>query len=287
MNTRKRLRCVLRLATSGMKWLLILVISLLLYAKFIEPNWIEVKSLQLQLNNLAAEFNGYRIIQISDIHRDRWMTPKRLERIVNQINALKPDLVAITGDLVTYNFPQFIPSVGASLSKLHPQDRVLAVLGNNDEESNPEAMIAALEKNGIIHLGNEVYTLQRGNAMLHIAGVGDICAGKDRLDLVLRKLPQTGAAILLVHEPDYADFSASVGRFDLQLSGHSHGGQVRLPGFRPPLLPFFAKKYYLGLYQIGKMLLYTNRGLGMTELHLRFAARPEITVITLHSSVAG
>lgn len=281
MNTRKYLRFTGKLGSYGLRCFVSVAIAIILYAIFIEPNWIEIKSLQLHLSRLATEFNGYRIVQISDIHRDQWMTPQRLEHIINLVNAQKPNLVVITGDLVTRNFPQLIPSVGASLSKLHPGDGVLAILGNHDIEGDPDALVSTLVGNGIIYLDNNVYTIFRGNAMLNIAGVNDVCLGKDRLDLVLQNLPEKGAAILLAHEPDFADISASVGRFDLQLSGHSHGGQIRLPGLKPPYLPFYAKKYYQGLYQIRKMLLYTNRGLGMTEIHARFGARPEITVITL------
>ncbi|MBD2448387.1 metallophosphoesterase [Nostoc sp. FACHB-152] len=253
----------------------------LLYAKLIEPNWIEINSLQLKLPNLASEFNGYRIVQISDIHRDRWMSTRRLQRIVRLVNQQKPDLVAITGDLVTRNLPHLIPSLTVSLTHLTPKDKTVAVLGNHDHENDTQKIIEALQKSNIVHLGNAVYTLKRGNAMLHIAGVDDVQMGKSRIDLVMQQLPKEGAAILLAHEPDFATISAATGRFDLQLSGHSHGGQVRLPFIEPPILPPWGKKYYLGQYQIGNMFLYTNRGLGMTGLHLRLFARPEITVFTL------
>jgi predicted MPP superfamily phosphohydrolase len=259
----------------------VLVICTLLYAKLIEPNWIEINSLQLTLPHLSSEFNGYRIVQISDIHRDQWMSSRRLARIVNLVNRQKADLVAITGDLVTRNLPTFIPTLKVCLSQFTPKDKTVAVLGNHDYDNDSAAIIQTLEQSGILHLGNSVYTLKRGSAMLHIAGVDDISAGKDRLDLVLQQLPNEGAAILLAHEPDFADISAATNRFDLQLSGHSHGGQVRLPFFGPLALPPSGTKYYLGRYQVGEMIQYTNRGLGMTGLHLRLGARPEITVFTL------
>jgi uncharacterized protein len=243
----------------------------LLYAKLIEPNWIEINSLQLTLPNLASEFNGYRIVQISDIHRDKWMSSRRLLKIVRLVNQQKPDLVTITGDLVTRNLPKLIPSLTVSLTHLTPTDKTVAVLGNHDHENDTQKIIEALQKSNIVHLGNAIYTLKRGNALLHIAGVDDVQMGKGRLD----------AAILLAHEPDFANISAATGRFDLQLSGHSHGGQVRLPFIEPPILPPLGRKYYLGEYQIKNMFLYTNRGLGMTGLHLRLFARPEITVFTL------
>ncbi|MCG6134495.1 MAG: metallophosphoesterase [Nostoc sp. LLA-1] len=281
MINRKWLKKASRLTFRCVRWCLLLGCCTLLYAKLIEPNWIEINSLQLTLPHLAKEFNGYRIVQISDIHRDQWMNPQRLRRVVRLVNQQSPDLVAITGDLITRDSPQLILSLGSTLSGLTPKDATVATLGNHDHENNVSAILRVLEQNGIVHLCNEVYTLKRGSALLNIAGVDDVGAGKARLDLVLKQLPQQGAAVLLAHEPDFAKTSATTGRFDLQLSGHSHGGQVRLPVLKPPILPPWGKKYYLGSYQVGNMQLYTNRGLGMTGMHIRLFARPEITVFTL------
>ncbi|MBD2345863.1 metallophosphoesterase [Anabaena subtropica] len=259
----------------------------LLYAKLIEPNWIEINSLQLTLPHLAPEFYGYRIVQISDIHRDRWMTTRRLQRIVHLVNQQQPDLVTITGDLVTRHLSPLIPSLKLALEQLTPKERTFAVLGNHDHENDTKTLVKVLEQSGVSHLCNAVHTIQRGSAMLHIAGVDDVGMGKSRLDLVLQQLPNQGSAILLVHEPDFANTSAATGRFDLQLSGHSHGGQIRLPFFKPAILPPWGQKYYSGEYQVGEMLLHTNRGVGMTGLHLRFFARPEITVFTLVTAKNG
>ncbi|BAY08063.1 metallophosphoesterase [Calothrix sp. NIES-2098] len=281
MKSRKWLKKASRLTVQCLRWVILLVICTLLYARVIEPNWIEINSLELTLPHLSSEFNGYRIVQISDIHRDRWMNSRYLERVISLVNQQKPDLVAITGDIVTRNSPTFIPTLKAPLSQLKSQDKTVAVLGNHDYENDSDAIIQTIEQSGILHLGNYVYTLKRGSAMLHIAGVDDITAGKDRLDLVLQQLPEEGAAILLAHEPDFADISAMTKRFDLQLSGHSHGGQIRLPFFPPLALPSLSEKYYSGSYQVGEMIQYTNRGIGMAGVHLRFGARPEITVFTL------
>jgi len=122
-----------------------------------------------------------------------------------------------------------------------------------------------------------------GRACLYIAGVDDHLTKLDRLDRVLELIPGEGIAVLLAHEPDFADFSASTGRFILQLSGHSHGGQIILPFISKFFLPAKARKYPSGLYQIKDMYLYTNRGLGTTWLNLRYRCPPEITVIVLKS----
>jgi uncharacterized protein len=281
LRNRKWLLKASQLIFQYLRWLFFLIFCILLYAKVIEPNWIEIKSLQLTLPHLASEFNGYRIVQISDIHRDQWMNTRRLKHIVHLVNQQHPDLVAITGDLVTRNLPRLIPSLKPALEELTPRDRTVAVLGNHDHENDTKAIIKILKESGVFDLNNTVYTLQRGNAILNIAGVDDVGMGKDRLDLVLQQLPPQGAAILLAHEPDFANTSAATARFDLQLSGHSHGGQIRLPFIKPLILPPWGEKYYSGEYEVGKMLLYTNRGVGMTGLHLRLFARPEITIFTL------
>jgi uncharacterized protein len=283
LRNRKWLLKASQLTFQYLRWLFLLIFCILLYAKVIEPNWIEIKSLQLTLPHLASEFNGYRIVQISDIHRDQWMNTRRLKRIVHLVNQQHPDLIAITGDLVTRNLPRLIPSLKPALEELTPRDRTVAVLGNHDHENDTKAIIKILKQSGVFDLNNTVYTLQRGNAILNIAGVDDVGMGKDRLDLVLQQLPPQGAAILLAHEPDFANTSAATARFDLQLSGHSHGGQIRLPFIKPLILPPWGEKYYSGEYEVGKMFLYTNRGVGMTGLHLRLFARPEITIFTLSS----
>ncbi|BCL37765.1 metallophosphoesterase [Nostoc sp. MS1] len=281
MKNHKWLIKARRFAWPYIRWLFWLGLCTLLYAKLIEPNWIEINSLQLTLPRLASEFYGYRIVQISDIHRDYWMTTQRLKRIVRLVNQQQPDLVAITGDLVTRNSSSLIPSLQPALEQITAKAQTFVVLGNHDHENDTNALIKVLEQSGIFHLCNSVYTIQKGNAALHIAGVDDVQMGKSKLDLVLQQLPNEGSAILLAHEPDFAHTSAASGRFDLQLSGHSHGGQIRLPFFKPMILPPWAQKYYSGQYQVDNMLLHTNRGLGMTGLHLRLFARPEITVITL------
>ena len=116
-----------------------------------------------------------------------------------------------------------------------------------------------------------------------MGGVDDVWSGIARLDVVLEKLPEDGAAILLAHEPDFADASAATGRFDLQISGHTHGGQVVVPFYGAPILPYLGQRYPAGLYQVGDMLQYTNRGVGMARIPIRINCPPEITLFTLES----
>ena len=201
-----------------------------LYAREVETRWVEINPVTLILHRLAPEFDGYRIVQISDIHLDDWVKPKRSNTTVALVNEQRLDLVAITGDFLSYSAGRLIPHrLTEALSGLRARDGVVAVLGNHDYRTNAELVRRCICTAGITELVNDVRTLRRGDAALHIAGVDDVMEGRSRLDLVLKKLPEKGAAILLAHEPDFADVSAATRRFDLQLSGHSHGGQVRVP----------------------------------------------------------
>jgi predicted MPP superfamily phosphohydrolase len=243
-----------------------------------------ITRLTLRLPNLHANFNGFRLVQISDIHLDGWMNRKRLEDIIQRINEQQPDLVAITGDFISHPTGQHESDLAAALGQVKARFGAVAVLGNHDHWTDPKMVRRALKAGSIRDLSNRFITLERDGAQLHIAGVDDIVERLDRLDLVLESLPKTGSAILLAHEPDYADTSAASGRFDLQLSGHSHGGQVVLPIIGAPILPPLGRLYPSGLYQVGGMYQYTNRGLGMTGLHLRLNCDPEVTVFTLEAS---
>lgn len=249
----------------------------------IRPGWVEVKHISLRLHRLPAEFHGYRLIQISDLHTDISLTRAHLNHVVELINGQQPDLVAITGDFVSYEVQPYIDDITAALSQLTPRDATVAVLGNHDYWTDVRLIRQSLTAGGIIDLNNAVHTLCRGEARLHIAGVDDFWENHARLDQVLAQLPSTGAAVLLVHEPDFADISAAAGRFELQLSGHSHGGQVVVPFWGPLFAPPYGLKYPLGCYRVGDMWLYTNRGLGESSIRLRINCRPEITVFTLQA----
>jgi uncharacterized protein len=240
------------------------------------------------LPHLAPAFDGYRILQVSDVHLDGWMTPERLRRIVELANKQRPDLTVVTGDFVTrspfYSTAHLAPLLVGPLAELWAPDGVLAVLGNHDHRAGAKAVRRALRDAGIIELDNRALTLRRGDGgVLYVAGVDSSYTSQDRLDLVLEGLPDEGCALLLAHEPDFADEGAATGRFDLQLSGHSHGGQVRPPFLGPLLLPKLGRRYPAGLYEVGGMRLYTNRGVGVTLSRLRANCPPEITVFTLRS----
>lgn len=266
--------------------------ALIDWSKRIAParveEWAEINQVNLVLPHLPPEFHGYRLIQISDFHIGTWMSRKELVQAIAMVNRLRPDLVAITGDFVTDDPQDYLDDLASSLRLLSSRDGVYAVLGNHDHWSDPVVVRRALHLGGVIELCNTFRTLQRGPACLHIAGIDCSMEGLDRLDKVLARLPSEGSAVLLAHEPDFADRSAPSRRFDLQISGHSHGGQINFPLIGPLFLPRCARKYPSGFYRVGDMFLYTNRGLGTAKFQVRFNCPPEITVFILESpGIAG
>ena len=258
------------------------------YSLILEPDWVDTEHVEISLPRLSAAFDGFRIVHLSDIHIGGWMNRERLARVVDLTQKEEPDLIVVTGDHVFGHawsdaLDAVVDDYIAEMSRLTARYPVLGVLGNHDHWSNAKKVRSMLARSKVKELNNDVHSIERNGEKLHIAGVDDIWDEYDRLDHVMAKLPDSGAAILLAHEPDYADTSARTRRFDLQLSGHSHGGQVVLPFVGAPALPYLGRKYYSGLYKVREMWQYTNRGVGMTSPFVRFNCRPEITVITLRA----
>ena len=259
------------------------------YAWNVEPTWMDINRVTLKLPRLPRAFSGMRLAQISDVHLGPWMSPERFREIISLMTAQAPDLVALTGDYVLAlshgpSYTAELREMTHILAELTSQFPVVAVMGNHDYWYNAFEVSSALEKGGVHLLMNTVYTLEKDGEKLHLAGLDDIYEQQQNLDAVLAQLPGSDCAILLAHEPDFADASAATGRFDLQISGHSHGGQVVLPLIGPPILPDLGRKYPSGLYKVGNMYQYTTRGVGTSLPPVRFNCRPEITVLTLESA---
>lgn len=243
----------------------------------------QLEKVEVDIPGLDQVFDNYRIVNISDIHLGQWITPKHLEGVIGLVNDLKPDMVAITGDFVSYILDDVAEDLESSLKKLKPKDVSLAVLGNHDHWLGAEKIRKILKDCNIIDVSNDVYTLKQEESQFHIAGVDSVMLDKHRLDVVMEKLPEEGPAILLAHEPDFADVSSITGRFSLQISGHSHGGQFVIPGLGTFIRGPHFFKYPHGEYKVGNMVQYTSRGLGTNIFWFRINCDPEITLFTLKS----
>lgn len=258
-----------------------------IYSTLIEPLWFDVLELPMALPRLSKAFSGFRVLQISDIHAGEQFMPGHLGEIVEKVLELKPDIVLITGDFV-YSSPlmtdEILERTRDLLAQISTSIPVFAVMGNHDHWWDVSRVRKMLQDANVTELANDFFTIQKDEGQLHICGVDDFYVHESKLESILSRLPEDGCAILMAHEPDFADDSSVSGRFDLQLSGHSHGGQVVMPFLGALVLPNYGRKYPSGLYKVGEMIQYTNRGLGMVFPYVRFLCRPEITVFTLISA---
>ena len=271
--------------------------ALALYAGEIERHWIEIKHVQIGIADLPEAFDGFRIAQLSDIHLDLFTEPFFLRHAIHKINSLNPDAVVLTGDFIT----EFMRSPTFSLrAAWHCAEilqslncaRIYGIMGNHDALSNPDEITRALTQHGVQVLRNACLPIERNGARFWLAGLDDPLAGRPDLNKTiparirgLRNEP----VVLLCHEPDYIDpilRHAAGQSIRLMLSGHTHGGQVRMPFYGPLTLPMMGKNYVEGLFRRGATQLYVNRGIGTVGVPFRFDCPPEITDITLRRATA-
>jgi uncharacterized protein len=231
---------------------------------------------------------------LSDLHYDEHFSVVPLCKAIDIINRLEPDLVVLTGDFVTSPMRQSggaranaaaaaIEPCAQLLGRLRARSGALAVLGNHDVSTNASHIIKVLQSHAIPVLQNHSLPIERDGTRLWFAGVDDVLEGKPDLKLALSGIPPAEPVILLAHEPDFADFAAQH-PVDLQLSGHSHGGQIRLPVIGAPYLPRLGRRYPWGLRHIDSLVLYTNVGVGTIRIPMRLNCPPEVTLFTLRAT---
>jgi predicted MPP superfamily phosphohydrolase len=249
------------------------------YAMLIEPHWVTVRHVDVPTRDLPAALDGFTIMQLSDLHRGPVIGQEDVSRVVDLALQQSADLVVLTGDFVSSS-AGYAASCAEALAPLATAGNALACLGNHDHWTDADAVAGSLTDVGVTVLRNESQEVADG---LWIAAVDDVWERRADLDEALRKVPPGAATVLLAHEPDYADLVATDGRVSVQISGHSHGGQVQIPLVGPLILPYLAQKYHTGAYEIGGMWLYVNRGIGIIRPAVRFNCRPEITLLTLRA----
>ena len=256
------------------------------YSTVVEPEWLQVEQIRLPLTKLHPDLNGFTIAHFSDIHFGPYMRGPDAQQIVDQVNRLRPDLIVFTGDFVTELAHGEAELITDMFRRLKAAQGVYAILGNHDHWTEAEVVDQAVRAAGVTLLRNENRLIEFGGTGFWLAGVDDVWEEKHDLGAALLGVGDDLPVILLAHEPDYADEVERTGRVDLQLSGHSHGGQVRLPYYGALALPYLAHKYPIGLYQLGSTTLYTNRGVGLLAPPVRFNCRPEITLFELSRPAA-
>jgi predicted MPP superfamily phosphohydrolase len=249
------------------------------YAHEWEPEHLEVVHREIHLANWPASAAGLRIGQLSDLHCQDKAAVARTARAARLLLAQKPDVVFLTGDYISDRHG--VGWAAACADALAPLARVpqgvFAILGNHDW-AGPEQVLRELTRVGFTVLRNQPAPLP-GTPNVWLVGMDSYSQNGQNPIQALDGVPDTAVKILLMHEPDYAD-EAPVG-FALQLSGHSHGGQIRLPGL-PLHCPEYGRKYPEGLRQAAHHPVYTTRGVGMMGPQMRFCCPPEVTILTVY-----
>lgn len=250
------------------------------YSTLLEPQRMVVERVPIRLSNLPLALEGFRIAVLTDFHLYPFTKLPHIQRAVTLANDLQPDVAVLLGDFVDANV-EAILELAPALSGLRAQHGIFAVLGNHDHWKGAKIVRAALVNEGIQVLRNAGVPLTVAGHELYLAGLESAWCGRPDIAQALSERRGDSPVVLLVHEPDYADKAAQDPRISLQLSGHSHGGQVRLPLIGALELPSWGRKYDCGHYHVGAMQLYTNRGIGLVDLPVRFNCPPEVTEITL------
>lgn len=250
------------------------------YSTLIEPQRLSLERVSTRLPHLPASLEGFRIAVLSDFHLHPFTKIDHVQEAVRLANTLQPDLAVLLGDYVDASVDA-IDELAPELARLNARFGVFGVLGNHDHWKGPEIVRRALRASGISVLQNSGIPLTVGRSELFLAGLESVWSGHLNIAAALADRRGEVPTILLMHEPDYADTAAADGRISLQLSGHSHGGQVRLPLIGALQLPSWGRRYDQGLYHLRDMLLYTNRGIGLVDIPVRFNCLPEVTEITL------
>jgi predicted MPP superfamily phosphohydrolase len=259
------------------------------YGYKIEPTWLELNQCHLAIADLPAAFADFRIVQLSDFHCSKQVTPAYLREAVALAQAQEPDLVVLTGDFIHRGY-KFIEPVAQCLGQLHAPCGVYAVLGNHDFSVRNalgvrryrhlhRAVAAALAGRGIRVLHNEAVAIHRAGAFIHLVGVEDLWSRTCDLERAFANLTSDVPSVVLAHNPRTVEIIHGR-RCDLMLSGHTHGGQIHLPGIGRPTLGKRARRFAAGLYRYRDTQVYVNKGVGF-GFRFRFGVRPEVAALTL------
>jgi uncharacterized protein len=261
-------------------WLAIAPFVLSLYGSLFGARMLRRERVTIPVAGLPEGWHGARIVQLSDLHAGRHITRERLQAIARRASRLKPDLLVVTGDIV-HNSPAFARQAAEAIASIPAPYGVYACLGNHDFWAGPDAVEGELERAGVRVLRNRGVLLERSGDGLWLCGVDDPWSGRFDLRAALRGRPQGAATVLLSHQPNTWQRAQDLG-VELQLSGHTHGGQVALLWLHRSLsLARLITPFVAGLYRAGRSYLYVNRGAGSVMPMVRLGARPEVTELTL------
>lgn len=248
------------------------------YAVFIERYLVQVNRYDVFVPNLPPAFVGYQIAHLTDTHLG-WMTSAEfLNEVVDLTNDVGADLIVGTGDFVHRSRKEVL-GVWPILKRLRARDGVSCVLGNHDHWADTGESLRQLEGSRF-SVRHRARPIERNGQRLVVLGAGDHMEDSFGVNGLLTAARPQDCRIVLAHNPDSADRPRK-GRIDLMISGHTHGGQIRIPGVGAPILPLENKTYDQGLKTVGDMSLFISRGIGCVAIPVRFGSPPEVAVLRL------
>lgn len=257
---------------------LALTLSQAARAALTEPFLLTIEHRSIQLPRLPKAFDGFRIVHLSDIHHSPFTSKEQIERAVDAANRLKPDIVALTGDYISHD-RQYAAPCAELLGKLQSRYGVYAVLGNHDHWTDAALITDLFRAEGITVLINQGMRFELNGEAFWLAGVDDTMVGLEDLSLALAGARDSEMKLLLAHNPIILRRAARA-HVDLVLSGHTHGGQVKLRSERSPSgRP--RRRLLRGLGRQGETQIYVTRGLGTVVLPIRYGCPPEVSLLEL------
>lgn len=245
-----------------------------------EANSLSVEKIEIQLKRLPKNLDGFRVVHLSDIHHSPFTDIEHISRAVKIANSLKPDMFVLTGDYVSHE-SEYIAPVAEVLGGLKSEFGTFACLGNHDHWTDSEMVTTLMREANINVLINEGLRFKAKGASFWLAGVDDYMVGKTDLRAALRGSFPDEMKMVLAHNPIIVRRAARVG-VDLMLSGHTHGGQIKLRDDEKRILP--RRKLKNGLYRRKDTQIYITRGIGTVVLPVRYGCPPEISLLELANS---
>lgn len=247
---------------------------------YLEAQWCMTARHEIYLPHLPRAFDGLRVTFLSDIHHGPFVPIGYIRRVVEKTNAGMPDIILLGGDYV-FRHSRYIAPCHEALSRLHAPLGIFAVRGNHDYFEDRKKSAEALKQVGITEFCNSGVWVQRGGERLRICGVEDLWCGRPDFDAAAGDAGDKDAIIMMSHNPDYLEMLSDP-RPGLALCGHTHGGQVRLPGYGAPILPSkYGQKYAYGFVQAPSTLAFVSSGVGTVTPPVRLLRPPEIVELTL------
>lgn len=255
-------------------------------AFFIEPNIASITTRDITVPKLPSSLNNLRVVHLTDFHYKPNNDQGLMTKVIQKVNALQPDLILLTGDYVDGSEPDIDPLIH-HLKGLKAKHGIYASMGNHDGWVNSGIHYKKkFEAIGIHFLVNQNSKLTILGETLYIAGTDFIWKGRPNPLATLKGIPAEAPLITLIHEPDYFDAMLKHRDHHLQLSGHTHGGQCRVPFIHyAPQKVSYGKKYIYDTYKKADSQVWVSKGIGTTGIRVRFSCLPEIALLTLKSPV--